>query len=111
MIGRRAGGRRCASTLGTPAPAGRSAGRGTVGGMSGDERERDEHEAAQEAERVGERAHLLPEELAAGSDDPERQAAAILAESDERTAEPELTRAGSTQTPGGEDEAPRPDGE
>jgi hypothetical protein len=34
---------------------------------------------------VGARAELLPEERAAGSDDPEAQAAAILAESDERT--------------------------
>jgi hypothetical protein len=38
--------------------------------------------------RVTERAdQLLPEEEAAGSDDPEAQAAAILAESDERQAD------------------------
>jgi hypothetical protein len=37
-------------------------------------------------ERVESRAELLPEEQAAGSDDPEAQARAILAESDERTA-------------------------
>jgi hypothetical protein len=37
-------------------------------------------------DRVAERAsELLPEEQAAGSDDPEAQAEAILAESDERT--------------------------
>lgn len=36
-------------------------------------------------DRVASRAELLPEEQAAGSDDPEAQAAAILDESDERT--------------------------
>ncbi|MGN9812700.1 hypothetical protein ACTMSW_25530 [Micromonospora sp. BQ11] len=35
-------------------------------------------------ERVESRAHLLPEEAAAGSDDAETQAEAILAESDIR---------------------------
>ncbi|MFC7594372.1 hypothetical protein ACFQU3_03565 [Terrabacter sp. GCM10028922] len=45
------------------------------------------------------RAELLPEEQAAGSDDPEMQARAILAESDERTEHPERTRHASTQTP------------
>lgn len=40
-------------------------------------------------DRVESRAeHLLPEELAAGSDDPEAQAAAILEESDEREHDP-----------------------
>lgn len=39
-------------------------------------------------ERVDARAaELLPEEQAAGSDDPEAQAAAVLAESDERQAD------------------------
>jgi hypothetical protein len=52
-------------------------------------------------DRIAERAHLLPEELAAGSDDPERQAEAILEESDRRTEEPEATRHESVQTPGG----------
>lgn len=51
-------------------------------------------------DRIEERAHLLPEERAAGSDDPEAQAAAILAESDERVADPEGTRAESSQTLG-----------
>ena len=37
-------------------------------------------------ERVADRAELLPEEQAAGSDDPRAQAEAILEESDERTA-------------------------
>lgn len=36
-------------------------------------------------ERVADRAELLPEEQAAGSDDPEAQARAILADSDQRT--------------------------
>ena len=51
-----------------------------------------------ESERVAERAHLLPEELAAGSDNPEHQAEAILADSDERTEHPEETQAASSQT-------------
>ena len=37
-------------------------------------------------ERVADRAGLLPEEQAVGSDDPEAQARAILEESDERAA-------------------------
>ena len=52
-----------------------------------------------DAERIAERAHLLPEEIAAGSDDPQQQAEAILAESDERTDAPEATRDASQQTP------------
>ena len=51
-------------------------------------------------ERIQRRAELLPEETAAGSDDPEAQAEAILEESDERTEDPSGTRAESTQTPG-----------
>lgn len=51
-------------------------------------------------DRVETRAELLPEEEAAGSDDPHAQAEAILEESDERTEDPEGTRDGSTQTPG-----------
>lgn len=35
------------------------------------------------------RAHLLPEERAVGSDDPQGQAEAILAESEERTEHPD----------------------
>jgi hypothetical protein len=45
------------------------------------------------------RAGLLPEEQAVGSDDPEMQARAILAESKARTENPERTRNESTQTP------------
>ncbi|HWJ10050.1 MAG TPA: hypothetical protein VNS46_11770 [Nocardioides sp.] len=50
-------------------------------------------------ERIAERAELLPEEAAAGSDDPEAQAEAILEDSDERVEDPEGTRQESTQTP------------
>lgn len=55
-------------------------------------------------ERVESRAHLLPEEAAAGSDDPHAQAEAILAESDlreeDRNAAPDtvLERRTSDQT-------------
>ena len=52
-----------------------------------------------DAERISERADLLPEELAAGSDNPEAQAEAILAESDRRTDQPEQTQDESSQTP------------
>ena len=45
------------------------------------------------------RAELLPEEQAAGSDNPEMQARAILEESEARTENPERTRDESTQTP------------
>ncbi|MBM7080333.1 MULTISPECIES: hypothetical protein [Micromonospora] len=38
-------------------------------------------------DRVESRAHLLPEEAAVGSDDPQAQAEAILAESDLREAD------------------------
>ena len=47
---------------------------------------------------VDSRADLLPEEVAAGSDDPHAQAEAILEESAERTEEPAETGARSTQT-------------
>jgi len=50
--------------------------------------------------RVADRAgHLLPEELTAGSADPEAQAEAILAESDERTHYPDRTQQESPQSP------------
>lgn len=49
--------------------------------------------------RVAERADLLPEETAAGSDDPQRQAEVVLEDSDRRTAEPEQTKRESVQTP------------
>ena len=50
-------------------------------------------------DNVGSRAELLPEEQAVGSDDPQEQARVILAESQERTEQPEETRRESTQTP------------
>lgn len=49
--------------------------------------------------RVDHRSHLLPEEEAAGSADPRRQAEIVLEDSDERTDEPEKTKRESTQTP------------
>jgi len=53
-----------------------------------------------DSDRVQRRAHELnPEELAVGSDDPEAQAEAILADSDARTEHPEQTKRASTQTP------------
>ena len=51
-------------------------------------------------ERITERAELLPEEVEAGSEDPEAQAEAILEDSDERVDDPEGTRRESSQTPG-----------
>lgn len=51
-----------------------------------------------DADRIAERAHLLPEEIAAGSADPEAQAEQILAESDRRTDEPEATQEESVQS-------------
>lgn len=50
-------------------------------------------------DRVEERALLLPEEIAAGSQDPQSQAEAILAESDRRRDEPEQTQQESPQSP------------
>ncbi|MDT4915704.1 MAG: hypothetical protein QOI15_1377 [Pseudonocardiales bacterium] len=50
-------------------------------------------------ERAAQRAGLLPEERTAGSDDAVHQAEVILADSDERTADPERARHESSQTP------------
>lgn len=50
-------------------------------------------------DRVRERSGLLPEEITAGSDDPQRQAELVLEDSDRRTAEPEQTKRESVQTP------------
>lgn len=49
--------------------------------------------------RAKRRAQLLPEEQAAGSDDPQREAEIVLEDSDERTEHPEQTKRQSTQTP------------
>jgi hypothetical protein len=51
-----------------------------------------------ETARLHHRAELTPEELSAGSDDPQAQAAAILSESDERVAHPEEGARESTQS-------------
>jgi hypothetical protein len=55
--------------------------------------------ASRDEDRIQERAELLPEEAAVGSDDPEGQAEAILEDSDDRTEHPEETRHESVQTP------------
>jgi hypothetical protein len=55
-------------------------------------------ESQEDEERITRRAELLPEEAAAGSDDPRHQAEEILHESDERTDNPEQTGRESTQT-------------
>jgi len=58
-----------------------------------------EGEEARDERRVDQRAsELLPEEVTAGSDAPREQAEAILAESDDRTDDPEGTQRKSSQT-------------
>lgn len=49
--------------------------------------------------RTEQRADLLPEERAAGSDDPELEARIILEDSDARTEDPEGTKHDTGQTP------------
>ena len=58
------------------------------------------HDEQRDHERAATRADSIPEETAAGADDPERQAAAVLADSDERVEDPAGTQEESTQTPG-----------
>lgn len=60
----------------------------------------DETESSADRERVHQRAGAIPEETAAGADDPQAQARAVLADSDDRVEDPEGTRADSSQTPG-----------
>jgi hypothetical protein len=73
---------------------------GKAYGMSEQRRSEDQENLGDEdVDRVAKRARLLPEEQVAGSDDPEAQAAAVLAESDERTEDPQGTRRESSQTP------------
>ena len=55
-------------------------------------------DADADEDRIAVRALLLPEEIAAGSADPEAQAEQILAESDRRTDEPEATQEESVQS-------------
>ena len=64
-------------------------------------------ESPEDKDRVASRAELLPEEEAAGSDDPQHQAEEILHDSDERTAHPDETGRESTQT-STPDERPAP---
>jgi hypothetical protein len=58
----------------------------------------DHDERAADDARTAKRAELLPEEVTAGSEDPDHQAAEILRDSDERTEHPEETQDASTQT-------------
>lgn len=51
-----------------------------------------------EEDHIKSRAELVPEEVAAGSDDPLEQAEVILEESQERTDDPRGTGADSEQT-------------
>jgi hypothetical protein len=55
---------------------------------------------------VESRKHLMPDERAVGSEDPEAQAELILEESEERTLHPEQTRHDSSQTPDGDSGRP-----
>ena len=48
-----------------------------------------DHDKETQAHHVASRAHLLPEEQAVGSDDPQEQAKVILEESAERTEHPD----------------------
>ena len=77
---------------------------GTQGGMT----EKDEHFDPADSDRITSRSDLLPEEQAAGSDDPRHQAEAILEESDERTDDPEETGTASTQTSTPDERPDRP---
>jgi hypothetical protein len=58
----------------------------------------EEAESPADEDRITKRAELLPEEEAAGSEDPRHQAAEILRDSDERTDHPEETGRASPQT-------------
>lgn len=60
----------------------------------------EQHDEQRDHERAARRADSIPEESAAGADDPERQAEAVLADSDERVEDPAGTQEESTQTPG-----------
>jgi hypothetical protein len=67
----------------------------------------DEQPAADE--RTSSRADLLPEEKAVGSDDPEAQAAAILEDSEERTASRDASPGTHLEHRTSEDATPPPD--
>jgi hypothetical protein len=72
----------------------------------------DEAGAEAEERHVESRAELLPEEQAAGSDDPQAQAEAILAESLERTEHPDADASSQSRHATSEEAARRgdPDG-
>jgi hypothetical protein len=61
---------------------------------------REQTPAPVDPDDVDTRAELLPEEQAAGSEDPEAQARVILEESAGRTEDPSRSRAESSQTLG-----------
>jgi len=69
-------------------------------------------DAEAEERHVESRAELLPEERAAGSDDPQAQAEAILAESLERTEHPDADASSQSRQATSEEAARRgdPDG-
>jgi len=69
----------------------------------------DPHGSEPTPEAVDSRAHLLPEEAAAGSDDPERQAAAILEESSERILRGASMSTAQVEHRTSEDTVPPPD--
>ena len=71
-----------------------------------------ETDAEAGARHVESRAELLPEERAAGSDDPQAQAEAILAESLERTEHPDADASSQSRHATSEEAARRgePDG-
>lgn len=62
-----------------------------------------------DVERVSSRAELLPEEQAAGSDDPAGQAEAILAESEERMASRDAAPSTHLEHRTSEDATPPPE--
>lgn len=68
-----------------------------------DHDDRETHDARRDDERAHERAGSVAEEARVGADDPQAQAEAVLAESDERTEDPSGTRASYDQTPGDDD--------
>ena len=69
-----------------------------------DDTTRDAHD-----ERVADRSELLPEEEAVGSDDPEAQAAAVLADSDARTESRTAAPGSRVEHRTSEDATPPPD--
>lgn len=73
----------------------------------GDEPER---ESGVDDDRVASRSELLPEEEAAGSDDPEGQARVILEESEERTVDRDAAPGTHLEHRTSDEVTPDPDG-